>query len=141
MRVMLDTNVFDRLDADGEAASELENRRDLRLFVSEVQLAELAAVPDETRRGRYLELARRLCVTVSAAAATAGEAPAPPVPPVPPAPPAADKHGSDRLIAAAAAARCDLLVTDDAGLLAYARDAGLGATDWAAFVARVVFGR
>ncbi len=138
MRVMLDTNVFDRLDADGEAASELENRRDLRLFVSEVQLAELAAVPDETRRGRYLELARRLCVTVSAAAATAGEAPAPPVPP---APPAADKHGSDRLIAAAAAARCDLLVTDDAGLLAYARDAGLGATGWAAFVARVVFGR
>jgi len=132
MRVMLDTNVFDRLDADGEAASELENRRDLRLFVSEVQLAELAAVPDETRRGRYLELARRLCVTVSAAAAAAGEAQRPP---------AADKHGSDRLIAAAASARCDLLVTDDAGLLAYARDAGLGATDWAAFVARVVFGR
>ncbi len=131
MRVMLDTNVFDRLDADGEAASELENRRDLRLFVSEVQLAELAAVPDETRRGRYLDLASRLCVTVSAAA-TAGEAQRPP---------AADKHGSDRLIAAAAAARCDLLVTDDAGLLAYARDAGLGATDWAAFVARVVFGR
>lgn len=133
---MLDTNVFDRLDADSEAASELENRRDLRLFVSEVQLAELGALPDELRRGRYLELARRLCVTVSAAASTATTSSEPVS-----GRSAAGKHGPDRLIAAAARARCDLLVTDDAGLLDYARGSGLRAMDWAAFVSRVVFGR
>lgn len=133
---MLDTNVFDRLDADSEAASELENRRDLRLFVSEVQLAELGALPDEPRRGRYLELARRLCVTVSAAASTATTSSEPVSGRL-----EAGKHGPDRLIAAAALARCDLLVTDDAGLLDYARGSGLRAMDWAAFVSRVVFGR
>jgi len=137
---MLDTNVFDRLDADSEAAFELENRRDLRLFVSEVQLAELAALPDEVRRPRYLELARRLCVTVSASPSSAAAA-SEREPKREPKRPAASKHGSDRLIAAAARAHCDLLVTDDAGLLAYARDAGVRAMDWAAFVSRVVFGR
>lgn len=132
VRVMLDTNVFDRLDADPEAASELENRRDLRLFVSEVQLAQLEAVPDEARRGRYLELALRLCSRVSAAAARGSPAASVPAP---------DRHEPDRMIAAAAAARCDLLVTDDAGLLEYARGSGVRAMDWASFAARVVFRR
>jgi len=131
---MVDTNVFDRLDADPEAASELENRRDLRLFVSEVQIAQLEAIPDEARRGRYLELARRLCARVSAdAARAAGAASAAPATP--------DRHEPDRMIAAAAAARCDLLVTDDAGLLEYARGSGVRAMDWARFAARVVFRR
>lgn len=132
MRVMLDTNVFDRLDADPEAASELENRRDLRLFVSEVQLAQLEAIPDEARRGRYLELALRLCSRVSPAVARGSPADSVPVP---------DRHEPDRMIAAGAAARCDLLVTDDAGLLEYARGSGVRAMDWASFEARVVFRR
>lgn len=130
-RVMLDTNVFDRLDADPEAASELENRRDLRLFVSEVQIAQLEAIPDEARRGRYLALARRLCSRVVAGSArVASSAPATP-----------DRHEPDRMIAAAAAARCDLLVTDDAGLLEYTRGSGVRAMDWERFAARVVFKR
>ena len=146
MRVMLDTNVFDRLDADPEAASELEDRRDLRLFVSEVQLAQLGAIPDEARRGRYLELAMRLCSRVSAAAAraarTSGSARADATRAAPTTfVPAPDRHEPDRMIAAAAAARCDLLVTDDAGLLEYARGSGVRAMDWASFVARVVFAR
>jgi len=139
MRVMIDTNVFDRLDADPEAASELENRRDLRLFVSEVQLAQLEAIHDEERRGRYLELARRLCARVSADAARAAVATSAVAASDAPATP--DRHEPDRMIAAAATARCDLLVTDDAGLLEYARGLGARAMDWASFEARVVFRR
>jgi len=149
MRVMLDTNVFDRLACDAEAVSELENRRDLRLIVSEIQLRQLSAIPDEDRRTRYLELASRLCATVSAAAVRPAVQPvvrpdgrpatvsvATAVPAIP-----ADRHEPDRLIAAAAAARCDLLVTDDKGLLEYARTAGVRTVDWKHFVDRVVFRR
>jgi predicted nucleic acid-binding protein len=135
MRVMLDTNVFDRLERDDEAISELENRRDLRLIVSEIQLRQLSAIPDEERRARYLDLASRLCATVSAAAIKQGLI----VPALDQR--VLDRHEPDRLIAAAALARCDLLVTDDKGLLEYAGAAGVRAVDWKHFVDHIVFKR
>ena len=140
MRVMLDTNVFDRLERDDEAVSELENRRDLRLVISEFQLHQLSAIPDEKRRSRYLDLASRLCATVSAVASRAAASRSVAVGPGQPGAPA-DRHEPDRLIAAAASARCDLLVTDDKGLLEYARTAGVRAVDWKHFVDHVVFKR
>ena len=133
MRVMLDANVFDRLLADPEAEAELENRRDLRPMVTDIQLAQLAAIPDVARRERYLELAGRLCakLAVPAAGAVEGGASVPLK--------AANRHEPDRMIAAAAAARCDLLVSDDRGLLEYAKRAGVSAIDWNSFVARILF--
>lgn len=125
---MLDSNAFDRIDGDPEVASELAERRDLRLYVSEVQLAELAAIPDEARRERLLSLARSLCVRVSAAASAGGI-------------PRAGKHEADALIAAAAAARCDLLVSDDEGLARHAREGGLRVLSWDGFLGRYVFAR
>ncbi len=136
MRVMLDTNVFDHLERDDEAVSELENRRDLRLIISEIQLQQLSAIPDEERRSRYLDLASRLCATVSAAASRSAVGSAAAAPPAP-----ADRHEPDRMIAAAASARCDLLVTDDKGLLEYAGGEGIRAIDWKDFVHRIVFRR
>ncbi len=133
---MLDSNVFDRIDDDPEAASELAERRDLRLYVSEVQLAELAAVPDGERRGRLLALARSLCVRVSASASAGGIPRAGESPSLP-----AGKHEADALIAAAAAARCDLLVSDDEGLVMKARQGGLRALSWDGFASRYVFAR
>lgn len=132
-RLMVDTNIFDALAADPEAVAELENRRDLRLVVSEVQLRQLAAIPDAEKRSRYLELAGRLCGTVSATLAwestlrgavdRADQ----------------DRHEPDRMIAAAAAARCDILITDDRGLLEYARQASTGAMDWKTFLRGILF--
>jgi len=45
------------------------------------------------------------------------------------------------MIAAAADARCDLLVTDDEGLLSYARGAGVRAMDWKHFAGSILFRR
>ncbi len=135
MRVMLDSNIFDRLERDDEAVSELENRRDVRLVISEIQLQQLSAIPDEGRRARYLELASRLCATVSAAAVKPGQSVQPQDRHEP------DRHEPDRMIAAAASARCDLLVTDDAGLLEYARKTNVRVMDWTMFVRRIIFDR
>ncbi len=125
LRVMIDTNIFDRFDADPEISCELENRRDIRLFVSDIQLHELAAIHDDARRERYIELARRLCVTVSAARTLLA---------------VADGHEEDRLIAAAAKARCELLVSDDLGLQAYATRNSLCVMDWRHFCSSQVYG-
>ena len=133
LRVMLDTNVFDRLLADPEAEAELENRRDLRPMVTGIQLAQLAAIPDAERRERYLSLAGRLCARLAAPATGAVEGGANAAGKV------ADRHEPDRMIAAAAAARCDLLVSDDRGLLEYAKGAGVSVMDWNSFVARMLF--
>lgn len=119
---MLDSNVFDLLDEDEEVALELGERRDLLCMVTPVQLAQLSAVPDAPRRERLVALAEDLCRLVAAPAS--GE---------PGAAPSADKHDADRLIAAASEARCDYLVTDDQGLLVYARDLGIAAMDWRRF--------
>lgn len=124
LRVMIDSNVFDRLDADPEISCELENRRDMRLFVSDIQLKEIAAIRDDVRRERYLELARRLCVSVSAAL---------------PATISTDSHEPDRLIAAASKARCELLVSDDLGLLDYAARNSLRVMDWRHFCSSQVY--
>lgn len=125
---MIDTNIFDRFDADPEISCELENRRDIRLFVSDIQLKEIAAIHDEARRERYVELARRLCVTVTADRPSAL-----------PEAISADNHEPDRLIAAAAKARCELLVSDDLGLLAYASRNSLRVMDWRHFCSSQVY--
>jgi predicted nucleic acid-binding protein len=53
--------------------------------------------------------------------------------------PPADRHEPDRMIAAAAAARCDILVSDDKGLLEYSKRVGVRAMDWNKFITRIVF--
>ncbi|HUW69463.1 MAG TPA: hypothetical protein VMX33_04460 [bacterium] len=132
-RLMLDTNIFDALAADPEAVAELENRRDLRLVVSEVQLRQLAAIPDVERSSLYLELAKRLCGTVSAFLARK--------PDIPSVADTADhdRHEPDRMIAAAARSRCDMLITNDRGLLEYARQASIVAMDWKTFLRCILF--
>ena len=128
-RLMLDTNIFDALAADPEAVAELENRRDLRLVVSEVQVRQLMAIPDAEKRSRYLELAARLCSTVSASVARGAN----------PTDADRDRHEPDRMIAAASRARCDILITEDQGLLEYARQASIAAMDWKTFLRRILF--
>ncbi|MBN1520243.1 MAG: hypothetical protein JW923_09140 [Spirochaetales bacterium] len=120
---MLDSNIFDRLLADPEAASELAERRDLSLLVTPVQLAELEAVPDPSRRDALLGLARSLCRTLAAPqdGATGG------------------RHRSDGLIARTAAS-CTLLVTEDAGLAEAASRSGVRVQDWRTFLRSVVYG-
>lgn len=130
MRVMLDSNIFDRLVVDPEAASELAERRDIMVFVSPVQLAELAAIPDSDRRGALLGLARELCKTVGSDIGHGGEAIAGSrIDP---------NHAADKAVAAAAL-RCDILVTDDNGLLDSARRQGQRAMNWDSFVRRFLF--
>jgi rRNA-processing protein FCF1 len=141
---MLDTNIFDCLLDDPEAASELMNRRDLRLLVTPVQLDELTAVPDPARRERLHELAATLCATISGgidgdrAAGNGDRAQA-----------VGDRvatmgtelarHGADNLITAAAKRGCDLLVSNDQGLLEHTMEEGLRVMDWTMFLRRVVF--
>jgi predicted nucleic acid-binding protein len=126
---MLDTNIFDRLERDEEAVSELENRRDLRPVISEIQLAQLAGIADAGRRERYLSLAGRLCAKMSVPATGAAGNACPP----------ADRHEPDRMIAAATAARCDILVSDDKGLLEYSKRVGVRAMDWDSFASGILF--
>lgn len=132
-RLMLDTNIFDELVADAEAAAELENRRDLRPVISDVQLQQLQAIPDPERRALRLELAGRLCGTVRAPLAgqpqsseALGRT-------------EADRHQPDRMIAAATLARCDMLVTNDKGLLDYARRTAIVAMDWRSFLHGILY--
>jgi rRNA-processing protein FCF1 len=134
MRVMLDTNIFDLMLDDPEAVSELMNRRDLRLLVTPIQLGELASVQDPERRGRLQELAATLCATLGAPvvagfggdrAAAAGTELA--------------RHAADRLIMVSAKQGCDLLVSNDQGLLEHAMGEGLRVMDWTMFLRRVVF--
>jgi len=128
-RLMLDTNIFDALATDPEAVAELENRRDLRLVVSEVQVRQLMAIPDAEKRSRYLKLAGHLCGTVSASAARGAD----------PTDADRDRHEPDRMIAAASRARCDILITEDQGLLEYARQASIAAMGWKTFLRRILF--
>ncbi len=120
---MLDSNIFDRLDEDPEVLSMLRERCDLRLYVSDVQLAELAAIPDEARRQRLLGLAKALCFTVSSSGVLAG---------------AKQKHRADASIAMLSIAKCDALVSDDEGLFEYARNKGVRVLDFDGFVKRYV---
>lgn len=127
LRVMLDTNVFDLILADeyGKLRVGLEDSRRIALYVCEVQLEELGGVEDEARRAALLELAGGLCRLVAAAeAAELG----------------AVKHARDAAILAAAANRCDCLVTQDAGLRELARRHGVAALSFAEFAARAELG-
>lgn len=110
---MLDTMVFDAV-ADGtpEALAALDRAvRDgeLALFTTTVQEAQLAAVPDPVRRKALRRLSREV---------------------LPPEDPGdvLDRHRADAVIAATAAARCDVLVTEDRWLTEHA--AGRGLTVW-----------
>ena len=135
---MLDTNIFDTLDEDPEVVSELMNRRDLRLFVSTVQLDELRAIPDRQKRERLMGLAANLCVSVSSdmvvesssakMQATTG-----------PASNAAGRHAPDHAIMVAARHRCDILLSEDRKLLEHAVTGKIRVMDWHTFVSRVVF--
>lgn len=128
---MLDTNVFDLIltDEHGRLRAGLEDSRRIALYICEVQLGELAGVGDEARRAALLELARGLCRVVSSAAASAG-----------PAVTGAAKHSRDAAILAAAANRCDCLVTQDAGFREQARRHGVAAYSFADFAARAGLG-
>lgn len=123
---MLDSNVFDRLDEDGETLNELSDRRDLILLATSVQRAELEAIGDEERRGRLLAILETLCKSLGVPAAS-NTAPG--------------RHRHDAMIAQAARARCDVLVSDDLGLLERARSIGLRAMGWPAFRDGVVWRR
>lgn len=133
LRAMLDTNVFDLIlsDEHGRLRAGLEDSRRIALYTCEVQLGELAGVGDEARRAALLELARGLCRVVAAAGdgavAAAAEL-------------GAAKHARDAAILAAAANRCDCLVTQDAGLREQARRHGVSAFSLAEFAARAGLG-
>ena len=131
LKAMLDTNVFDLILADeyGRLRAGLEDTRSIALYISEVQLEELAAVPDRGRRAALQDLARGLCRVVAAAAANADAAGF-----------GGAKHARDAAILAAAADRCDCLVTQDAGLRELARRYGLAAFSFADFAARARLG-
>lgn len=92
MKVMLDSNVFDRLAEDEESLGELENRRDILVLVSAVQRRELEAIPDESKRAALLTILDRLAGSVRADESL-GHA--------------------DGSILKAAAGSCDILVSDD----------------------------
>lgn len=177
MRIMVDTNIIDRFASDPEAILEAENRRDLLLLITEVQMAQLAAIPDDARRRMLTDLASRLCRTISSLAPGRPEAPrtdsrvatsagTPSAIDVPAgagattasmagatkaawatvdggsaAPATGGRHAADSRIAAAAAARCDLLVTDDMGLLENAGRHGIPVTDWQGFLRSILYSR
>lgn len=131
LKAMLDTNIFDLILADehGRLRAGLEDSRRVAPYVCEVQLAELAGVEDEARRAALLELARGLCRVVSSADAVADAAAF-----------GAAKHARDAAILAAAANRCDCLVTQDAGLREEALRHGVAALSFADFAARAGLG-
>lgn len=144
MRVMIDTNILDHLDADIEALDELINRRDILLLVTPAQESEVAAIPDMAKRDRLQGIMAQLCRRLAI-----------PSPPRFATVPVSDSRvgvkptnrvlmGQARtadgsIIAAAVAAGCDLLVSEDVEVLDKALAAGLRAMDWRLFLDRVVF--
>ncbi len=123
---MLDTNVFDLIAADesGRLLSGLENDTCIALYVCDAQLAELGAVKDAARAEALVALARGLCRSVA------------PVSPLRESP----NHARDAVILATAAQNCDLLVTQDRGLLERARLIGFQALSFSDFIARLGLG-
>lgn len=118
---MLDSNIFDRLDRDPELVSILQERKDLRLYISDVQMAELAAIHEEEKQKRLVRLAKTLCFTVSSKTV---------LPEVEP------KHRADASIAGLSLANCDALVSEDEGLLTYAKSKGIKAINFNTFIDR-----
>ena len=126
MKIMLDSNCLDALLADDESAGELSNRRDLQLYLTPVQRAELAACPDPTRAARLLALADGLCRLVQAP--TDGDLTA-----------TASKHRHDGTILQAAGRHHALLVSLDEGLLVAASKLGVPALHWSLFLRKFVW--
>lgn len=137
MRVMIDSNILDRIDEDEEACNELTNRRDIILLVTSAQEREVAAIPDHAKRDRLQGILNLLCRRLSL--------PSLPVPstmdlPVAPAGRVVPGKPADEMILAAAlAAGCDLLVSDDIEVLNKTLAAGMRAMDWRLFLGRVVW--
>ena len=99
MRAMLDTMVFDALEADPDgllAVREAVRRHRLALLSTPVQEAQLAAVPDPARRKRLQRAVPREAV-----------------PAVGLAPYDVGRHAADNAILDTTIARADVLVTED----------------------------
>ncbi len=131
MRVMIDSNILDRLDADTEARDELMNRRDILLLVTPAQEREVAAIPDPAKRDRLQGLMAQLCRRLAL--------PSPPLPLVVEASVRKTDTADDGIIAATVTAGCDLLVSEDLEVLNKALAAGTRAMDWKLFLGRVVW--
>src|SRR4051812_24873793 len=107
---MIDTMVFDRLVDDPEAFEAVKRalrERRLALFTTRVREAQIAAV-SAPRRRKQLGPAPRGVVPTREGLATD-----------------ARRHVADAMIADAALARCDLLVTEDRRLTERSRAQGL----------------
>jgi len=136
MRVMIDSNILDRLDADGEALDELSNRRDILLLVTPAQEREVAAIPDPAKRDRLQGIIAQSCKRLAL-----------PQPILAPPRAGSEEPGVDSAIgsadglirAAALASGCDLLVSEDLEVLNKALAAGVRAMDWKLFLDRVVW--
>jgi predicted nucleic acid-binding protein len=132
MRVMIDSNILDRLDADTEALDELMNRRDIMLMVTPAQEREIAAIPDQARRDRLQGTITQLCRRLAL--------PSPQMPLVVKVLVRKAESADDTIVAVAVAAGCDLLVSEDIDVLNKALAAGSHAMDWKLFLERVVWG-
>jgi hypothetical protein len=98
LRAMIDTMVFDRLVDDPEAFETVKRalrERRLALLTTPVQEAQIAAVRDPRRRKQLRTVPREVVPTRGDVAA------------------AGRRHLADAMIADAALARSDLLVTED----------------------------
>lgn len=143
MRIMIDTNVLDRLDEDEEVRDELINRRDILLLVTPAQEREVAAIPDHAKRDRLQGIIAQLCrrlalltqgpATVLVLGARTGGNP------VDGSYAGKPDTADDGIIAAAVAAGCDLLVSEDIEVLNKVLAAGVRAMDWKLFLGRVVW--
>ena len=153
MRVMIDSNILDRIDVDDEALDELINRRDILLMITAAQEQEVAAIPDAAKRERLQDLMKQLCRRLALPPLSTRVLVPAPVIPIP-----SQAFGvqtgenpsdqllvgkadtaDDTIIAAAVAARCNLLVSEDIEVLNKALAAGIGAMDWNHFLERVVW--
>lgn len=118
---MIDTMVFDAVADDPEiheAVTTATRDGRIKLFTTQIQEDQLAAIPDLARRKRLRALSREVLPPISADgdpvvdAVHAGQ----------------NKHMADAIIAGTALARCDVLVTEDARLTE--RASGLGLEVW-----------
>jgi predicted nucleic acid-binding protein len=119
---MIDTMVFDRLVDDPEAFEAVKRalrERRLALFTTPVQEAQIAAVSDPRRRKQLRTVPREVVPTRDGLATDAR------------------RHVADAMIADAALARCDLLVTEDRRLTERSRAQGLEVWDVARLLAWV----
>ena len=124
LRAMIDTMVFDRLVDDPEAfaaVSRAIREHRLALFTTPVQEAQLTAIPDRRRRKQLQSLPREVVPAPGDRAVyTVGP-----------------RHLADAMIADAAAATCDVLVTEDRRFTERAIAQGLEVWDVGRLLAKV----